>query len=84
MTTLALRGAIPVIDVASKTCPGAGEQDRHTLPTTMFSPDRSRPDGLAPYCRPCAAVKQREWKARNPEKVRAAKMKYRANGGGDV
>lgn len=43
----------------------------------MFAHDKSRRDGLAPYCKVCAATKQREWKQRNPDKVRAAKMKYR-------
>lgn len=60
-----------------KTCPGAGAQAQHTIPIELFSSDRSRPDGLAPYCKICAATKQREWKARNPDKVRAMKLKHR-------
>lgn len=63
--------------MTTKSCPGAGEQIAHVEETTLFAGDKSRADGLAPYCKKCAATKQREWKARNPEKVRAAKLKYR-------
>lgn len=63
--------------IITKSCPGAGEQAAHTEPTSLFANDKSRMDGKAPYCKKCAATKQREWKAKNPEKVRAAKMKYR-------
>lgn len=63
--------------MTTKTCPGAGEQVTHTEETTLFASDRSRIDALAPYCKKCAATKQREWKRKNPEKVRAAKAKHR-------
>jgi hypothetical protein len=66
-----------VTQFVSKQCPGAGEQKQHVEDAGMFASDRSRTDGLAPYCRKCAATKQREWKARNPEKVRAQKLKAR-------
>lgn len=62
--------------MTTKTCPGAGIAP-HTEDASLFAADKSRRDGLAPYCRICAATKQREWKQRNPEKVRAAKIKYR-------
>jgi hypothetical protein len=68
---------IPVFTEATKHCPGSTGQEAHVEPTTLFASDKSRTDGLAPYCRKCAATKQREWKQRNPEKVRAAKTKYR-------
>ena len=64
--------------MTAKHCPGAGEQQEHVEDASLFSRDSSRPDGLAPYCRKCAATKQREWKKRNPEKVRAMKAKYRS------
>lgn len=62
--------------MTTKTCPGAGVL-AHVEETTAFASDRSRIDSLAPYCKKCAATKQREWKQRNPDKVRAAKAKYR-------
>lgn len=62
--------------MTTKTCPGAGIAP-HTEDVSLFASDKSRRDGLAPYCKVCAATKQREWKHRNPEKVRAAKIKYR-------
>lgn len=67
----------------TKACPGATGQVAHVVAASLFAGDRSRPDGLAPYCRACAATKQREWKHRNPEKVRAMKNKYRLRGGGE-
>lgn len=63
--------------MTTKNCPGAGLQPAHVELIEMFSGDRSRIDGRAPYCKKCAATKQREWKANNPEKVKAAKVKYR-------
>lgn len=36
-------------------------------PLTEFSKNRSTPDGLAYYCRPCNQEKQRQWKHDNPE-----------------
>jgi len=63
---------------ATKICPGAGKQKRHVCEHTLFSSDRSRTDGMAPYCKDCAAEKQRQWKHNNPVKVREAKKKYRA------
>jgi hypothetical protein len=68
---------IPVSNEPTKHCPGATGQEPHTLAVSMFSPDRSRLDGRAPYCRVCAATKQREWKQRNRDKVRAMKERYR-------
>lgn len=63
--------------MTTKKCPGAGIQVEHVEDTALFASDKSRMDGLAPYCRKCAATKQREWKAKNPDKVRAMKQKYR-------
>lgn len=63
--------------MTTKSCPGAGEQPSHVEELSLFASDKSRIDGRAPYCKKCAATKQREWKARNPEKVRAQKLKYR-------
>jgi hypothetical protein len=63
--------------MTTKSCPGAGTQEAHVEETLVFASDRSRRDGLAPYCKKCAATKQREWKKLNPEKVKAAKLKYR-------
>lgn len=70
-------------EVPAKNCPGSTGQEAHVMPTTAFASDKSRLDGLAPYCRLCAATKQREWKRRNPEKVRAMKNRYRLRGGGE-
>lgn len=63
--------------MTTKACPGAGEQPAHVELVELFAKDKSRVDGLAPYCKKCAATKQREWKALNPDKVRAARLKYR-------
>lgn len=64
--------------MTTKRCPGAGEQIAHDEDVGLFSKDASRADGIAPYCRKCAATKQREWKKRHPDKVRAMKLKYRS------
>jgi hypothetical protein len=65
--------------VPHKTCPGTGAQPAHELPATAehFSGDCTRQDGFCPYCKHCAAEKQREWKRNNPEKVRKMKKDYR-------
>jgi hypothetical protein len=62
--------------MTTKSCPGAGIP-AHVEAVDLFASDKSRIDGKAPYCKICAAVKQKEWKKRNPEKVRAAQAKYR-------
>ena len=62
--------------MTTKKCPGANKL-AHVEDVSMFAHDKSRSDNLAPYCRMCAAIKQKEWKRRNPEKVRDAKRKYR-------
>jgi hypothetical protein len=68
---------LPDITVVTKTCPGAKPRPAHTEPVSAFAADKNRPDGLFVYCRKCAAQKQREWRERNPDKVRAARLKYR-------
>lgn len=64
--------------MTTKACPGnPPDQQPHVEDVSMFSRDRSRKDGMAPYCRTCAAARQRAWKQAHPDKVRAAKQKYR-------
>lgn len=41
-----------------------------------FSLNRQTLDGLAYYCKPCNAEKQREWKHANPTKVKRMKRRY--------
>jgi hypothetical protein len=64
----------------TKYCFGDGlNQTAHIIAKDKFSKDASRPDGLAAYCKDCAASRQRQWKHANPEKVKAAKRNYRKN-----
>lgn len=57
-----------------KTCSACGL----TKPLEAFGRNRQTPDGLAYYCKDCAAKKQAQWVERNPEKMRQAKAKYLA------
>jgi hypothetical protein len=57
-----------------KRCPSCGV----TKPHAEFGSDRSQHDRLGVYCRPCQRVKQREWRARHPDRVRAENKRRRA------
>lgn len=37
------------------------------LPRSMFGPDRTRLNGLKPYCKKCKALESRRYRTRNPE-----------------
>ena len=62
--------------MAVKQCPGHNRTP-HVALTSEFGTNASRADGLAPYCKLCAASQQREWKRNHPDKVRENKRKYR-------
>lgn len=51
----------------SKSCPAC----RLVKQAADFTIDRSRPDGLNKYCKPCQLQRGREYNERNPEKARA-------------
>lgn len=63
--------------MTTKTCPGFGDAEQHTLPVTEFGRNASRPDGLSAYCKRCAAASQKAWREAHPDTVRANKKKYR-------
>jgi hypothetical protein len=63
--------------VPTKICFGSTGQPMHVVAKDQFSKDAARADGLSPYCKSCAAARQRAWKHANPEKVKAAKRNYR-------
>lgn len=44
-----------------------------------FGVDRRRPDGLAPYCKPCRATDSRVARAADPTYRRSERDRYRAN-----
>jgi hypothetical protein len=58
-----MRRAMP----ATKTCSSCEVR----LSLAKFGTNIRTPDGFSYYCKACAAAKQREWKEKNPEKVRA-------------
>jgi hypothetical protein len=45
-------------------------------PLTSFGRNRQTVDGLNYYCKACAAFKQADWTAKNPDKAKASKEKY--------
>lgn len=47
-------------------------------PKTEFGRNRQTLDGLNYYCKPCAALKHKQWVEQNPERDKAAKSKYKA------
>lgn len=59
-----------------KTCLHCQEEK----PTSEFHRCKAKPDGLWPYCKPCAREKSRAWRAANIEKARSAdRRRYREN-----
>ncbi len=60
-----------------KTCPGYADQVPHVLVLSEFGKNVARADGQAVYCKKCAAASQKAWRQAHPDKVRAAKKKYR-------
>ena len=63
--------------IPTKICHGSADQSMHSVAKDKFTADKTRDDGLAVYCKSCAAARQRAWKHANPEKVIAAKKAYR-------
>lgn len=63
--------------IPTKICYGSPEKPAHVVAKSEFTRDAARDDGLAVYCKACAAARQRAWKHANPEKVKAAKQAYR-------
>jgi hypothetical protein len=69
----------------AKFCFGDGvNQPVHLVSKADFSEDKTRDDGLCVYCKNCNAARQRAWKHRNPEKVKAAKQDYLKRRRGDT
>jgi len=74
-----------------RTCPGYdpghgsghATQPPHELINSLenFSPNKSRNDGLAVYCRRCAAARAAVWRAKNQEKVKQQRKVYYAKTG---
>lgn len=58
-----------------KACTKCGE----TKPLDSFGVQRDRKDGRTSACRDCRRAQSREWKAANPEKVRAENVRYLAD-----
>lgn len=67
--------ARPRIQDAEKRCPKCGI----TKSANEFPRNRSRPDGLNGYCKPCQAAHNENWRKRNPEKIAVAGAKRRAS-----
>lgn len=69
--------------MTTKLCPGTATRQPHILQasTENFTANKARTDGLAPYCRECAAERQRLWKESNQSKVKAARKRYYAEHG---
>jgi hypothetical protein len=65
---------MPVEQPNEKTCRICGE----TKPRDDFYRRAGASDGLFSKCKACAAAYTREWRRRNPEKVRAQKRRGRA------
>ena len=63
--------------IPTKICHGSADQPAHVVAKDQFTADKTRDDGLAVYCRSCAAARQRAWKHANQEKVRESKRRYR-------
>lgn len=55
-----------------KRCAHCGD----TQDLTAFPVDRSRKDGLYPYCRTCAVELQLQWRQNNPGKHAAQIRRY--------
>lgn len=51
----------------TKRCPDCGK----VKPLTEFGPSANGKFGRHTYCRPCQAIRQREWRQRHPDRVRA-------------
>jgi hypothetical protein len=64
--------------MTTKFCFGNGaDQGPHIVDESLFTRDSRRDDGLAVYCKFCAATRQRAWKHSNADKVREAKRAWR-------
>lgn len=79
--TMMARTDFTLDETATKRCPRCGE----TLPLTAFARDRGRRDGASMYCKPCSAIRAKEFRAANPDKMQASKRKsyakqYRTTG----
>jgi hypothetical protein len=81
--TPANRRASDNIGKMRRTCPGHATQPPHELVNSLanFSPNKSRNDGLAVYCRRCAAARAAVWRAKNQEKVKQQRKVYYAKTG---
>jgi 5-methylcytosine-specific restriction endonuclease McrA len=49
---------------------------KNEFPETEFFKDKSRPDGLDPRCKACAAERNKKYRANNSEKLKLYKQQY--------
>lgn len=54
-----------------KTC----KRCQEAKPVELFVRDKSRPDGLFPYCRPCHSAGQKKWMDADPERKRSLRQR---------
>lgn len=59
----------------NKTCSKCGESKPATA--EYFVSNKSRPDGFSGYCRFCDREYQKAYRAKNPDKIKAARNKWR-------
>lgn len=83
MNSVTRRRASDNIGKMRRTCPGSAIQPPHELINSLenFSPNKARNDGLAVYCRRCAAARQAAWRSQNQDKVKQSRKKYYARTG---
>lgn len=62
----AARNPDEIVVPSEKRCPECGI----TRPSSEWSRDRTSPDGLRSYCKPCRRAESAKYRAENPEKVR--------------
>ena len=60
-------------DVVTKYCPKCKE----TKPTTCYTKNKSRKDGLAPHCKQCRRKERKDYRAANLEKEVEQQKEYR-------
>lgn len=62
----------------SKTCSRCGDEKPETA--EFFAPRKRYRNGLSKWCKPCEAAYAREWRARNPDRAKAAaRQRYERN-----
>lgn len=65
----------PIVAALRKICPSCNEEKD----ASGFYVDKSKSCGLSSWCKVCRRAHKSDWKKRNPDKVKALSVKYRAN-----